>query len=195
MSDSGKLLARGLQGINVYLVGMMGAGKTTIGQLLARDLGYRYLDTDAVIEQVTGQTIADIFATEGEDGFRDVESQVLEQVAAFQKTVVSTGGGVVLRDRNWGQMRQGSILWLDVPIEDLYARLKDDSTRPLLQDPDPKMKLVTLMTERRERYALADARITSTNAEQPDSTTHNAIEALIQAIKPDVPPPVDSQLN
>ncbi|MGD1901546.1 MAG: shikimate kinase [Geitlerinemataceae cyanobacterium] len=195
MSDSGKLLAKGLKGINVYLVGMMGAGKSTIAKLLARQLGYRCLDTDTIVEQVSGKTIVEIFESEGEAGFRDLESQVLEQVAAFQRTVVSTGGGIVLRDRNWGQMRQGSVLWIDVPIEDLFGRLKGNSTRPLLNDPDPKGKLVALMIERRERYGLADARITSTNAEPPNSTTHNAIEALIQAIKPQIDPPLDSNLQ
>jgi len=195
MSDSGKLLAKGLKGINVYLVGMMGAGKSTIAKLMARDLGYRCLDTDTIVEQVTGQTIAQIFESEGEAGFRALESQVLGQVAAFQRTVVSTGGGIVLDDRNWGQMRQGSVLWIDVPIEDLYERLKGDRTRPLLNDPDPKSKLVSLMTERRDRYALADARITSTNAEAPDSTVRNAIEALINALKPEIDPPIDPGVN
>jgi shikimate kinase len=190
MSDSGTLLAHGLKGINVYLVGMMGSGKSTIGKLIAHDLGYRFIDTDTIIEQVTKTTIPEIFAAEGEAGFRAIESQVLEQVAAFQRTVVSTGGGIVNADRNWGQMRQGSVLWLDVPIDDLYDRVCGDSNRPLLNHPDPKAKLSELLAERRDRYALADARITSTNAESPETTAHHAIEALIQVIKPEVKPEV-----
>lgn len=195
MSDSGTLLAHGLKGINVYLVGMMGSGKSTIGQLMARDLGYRFIDTDSIIEQVTQSTIPEIFAAEGEAGFRVIESQVLEQVAAFQRTVVSTGGGIVQADRNWGQMRQGSVLWLDVPIDDLYDRVCGDANRPLLNHPDPKAKLAELLAERRERYAQADARITSTNTESPETTAHHAIEALIQVIKPEVKPVVSHDRN
>jgi shikimate kinase len=195
MSDSGKLLARGLKGINVYLVGMMGSGKSTIGQLIARDLGYRFVDTDTIIEQVTQTTIPEIFAAEGEAGFRAIEAQVLAQVVAFQRTVVSTGGGIVKDDRNWGQMRQGSVLWLDVPLDDLFDRVRGDANRPLLNHPDPKAKLAELLAERRDRYAQADARITSTNAESPESTAHHAIEALIQVIKPAAQPVVPHDRN
>lgn len=188
MSDSGTLLARGLKGINVYLVGMMGSGKSTIGKLIARDLGYRFVDTDSIIEQVTKTTIPEIFAAEGEAGFRAIEAQVLEQVVAFQRTVVATGGGIVKADQNWGQMRQGTVLWLDVPIDDLFDRVRGDANRPLLDDPDPKAKLAALLAERRERYAQADARITSTNTESPEVTAQHAIEALIQVIKPALEP-------
>lgn len=195
MSDSGTLLARGLKGINVYLVGMMGSGKSTIGKLIARDLGYRFVDTDTIIEQVTQTTIPEIFAAEGEAGFRAIEAQVLAQVVAFQRTVVSTGGGIVQDDRNWGQMRQGSVLWLDVPLDDLFDRVRGDANRPLLNHPDPKAKLAELLAERRERYAQADARITSTNAESPEATAHHAIEALIQVIKPAAQPVVPHDRN
>jgi len=193
--DSGALLNQGLKGINVYLVGMMGAGKSTIGQLIAQQLHYRFLDTDHVIEQVTKRSIPEIFATDGEAGFREIETQVLEQVAAFQRTVVATGGGIVVNDRNWSYLREGVVLWIDVPIGDLCDRLAGDPNRPLLQTPDPQARLTALFKERRDRYALADQRITSTNQETAASTALNAIEALIQVLKPEIKVPDGLEFN
>ncbi len=122
-----------LQGLNLYLVGMMGAGKSTVGQVLAQQLGYQFFDTDAVIEQATGQAIATLFAELGEPGFREMERRVLGELAAYTRLVVATGGGIVTQPENWGILRQGVVVWLDVPITELHRRLQTDTTRPLLQ--------------------------------------------------------------
>lgn len=95
-------LARRLQGLNVYLVGMMGAGKSAVGRPLAEALGYRFLDADTALEQAAGRPIAEIFAAEGEEGFRALETAVLDRIAGFHSLVVATGGGVVTRPVNWG---------------------------------------------------------------------------------------------
>ncbi|HEY9847630.1 MAG TPA: shikimate kinase, partial [Candidatus Caenarcaniphilales bacterium] len=120
-----------LRGVNLYLIGMMGAGKTTIGHLLATELNYHFFDTDALVEQLTGQSVAQLFATLGEPAFRQLESQVLAELAAYKNLVIATGGGVVLTPMNWSYLRHGVVAWLDVPVEQLYRRLKTDSTRPL----------------------------------------------------------------
>ena len=128
-------LAQRLAGLNVYLVGMMGAGKSAVGRPLAKALGYRFLDADTALEQAAGRSIASLFAEEGEASFRELETTVLDRMAAFHSLVVATGGGVVTRPVNWGHLRQGVVVWLDAPETILVRRLKADSTpRPLLED-------------------------------------------------------------
>ncbi len=106
-----------LKGLNVYLVGMMGSGKTTVGKLLAEKLNYRFLDTDILIETIAGKTIKQIFAQEGEAKFRELETQVLGEVSAYTRSVISTGGGVVLKAKNWSYLHYGIIIWIDAPVE------------------------------------------------------------------------------
>jgi shikimate kinase len=182
-----------LQGINIYLIGMMGAGKTTVGQLLAKQLGYRFFDTDVLIEQVLGQvveqpkTIAQFFAEQGEQAFRELESHVLSQLAAETCSVISTGGGIVLKQENWGYLQYGVVVWLDVPLEVLQARLQADTTRPLLQDANPKEKLHTLLHQRQSLYAQADVRVMCDRDDPPEAITQRAIDLIQQVIKPTVP--------
>ena len=90
-----------LKKTNLYLVGMMGAGKTTIGRKLANRLGYHFFDTDALIEQSTGQKVNELFAKEGEAGFREIETQVLAQISSHTNLVVATGGGIVTQQMKW----------------------------------------------------------------------------------------------
>ncbi|MGB3533859.1 MAG: shikimate kinase [Microcoleaceae cyanobacterium] len=148
-----------LKGINIYLIGMMGCGKTTVGQALAKALNYRFLDTDQLITQVAGQSITDIFAQSGVAEFRAIESKVLSQLCAYQRMVVATGGGIVLERMNWSYLRYGLIVWLDVPVEQLYHRLKGDTTRPLLQESDPLATLQNIFNQRKHLYQTADLRI------------------------------------
>lgn len=172
-----------LKGVNLYLVGMMGAGKTTVGRLMATHLGYRFVDTDAVIEQVTGQSITQLFANVGEAAFRQLESQVLAEVCAYTNLAIATGGGIVLRRENWSYLHHGLIVWLDVPVELLYARLASNTTRPLLQEADPLEKLQTLLEQRQPLYAQADLRVTLTNEETPEQIATRVLEEIPTVLK------------
>lgn len=181
-----------LRGTNVYLIGMMGAGKTTIGQRLATALGYQFFDTDALIEQVTGSAIADIFAHQGEATFRQTETDVLSQISAYTRLVVATGGGIVLQRQNWSYLHHGAVVWLDVPFEQLRQRLQGDSHRPLLQTDDWPDRLQTLINQRQSLYAQADVRVSSIEGESPDATVIRVIAQLQAIVRPELSPPLES---
>ena len=155
-----------LKGVNLYLVGMMGVGKTTVGQQLAMKLGYGFVDIDAVIVKATGQSIAQLFAEWGEAQFRQLESQVLAEVSTYTKLVIATGGGIILQRENWSYLHHGIVVWLDVPVEEICVRLAGDTTRPLLQG-DPAGRLALLLEQRQAMYAQADIQVKSSNAETP----------------------------
>lgn len=171
-------LAQRLRGLNVYLVGMMGAGKSAVGRPLAEALGYRFLDADSALEQAAGRTIAALFEEAGEEGFRDLETAVLDRIAGFHSLVVATGGGVVTRPVNWGHLQQGLVVWLDAPEALLLERLRSDPTpRPLLHHPDPAGRLAALLEARRPLYSQADLRIEQTG-EPPAAVARRVLEAL-----------------
>ncbi len=176
--DETRQLARRLRGLNIYLVGMMGAGKSAVGRPLAAALGYGFLDADTALEQVAGQSIPSLFAEAGEEGFRELETAVLEQIAAFHSQVVATGGGVVGRPVNWGHLQQGVVVWLDAPAERLLERLRRDPTpRPLLQTPDPASRLEELLAQRQPLYAQADLRIHQ-EGDSPEQVARQVLAAL-----------------
>jgi shikimate kinase len=188
-SDACADLALRLKGLNLYLVGMMGAGKSAVGKPLARALGYRFLDADATLEQTTGRSIPAIFAEAGEEEFRAMETAVLDQLAAWHSLVVATGGGVVTRPVNWGYLRQGVVIWLDAPETLLLERLQADPTpRPLLADPDPAARLRHLLNERRSLYAQADLRVIQ-RGESPEAVAERVIEALPGILREAPSPP------
>lgn len=170
-----------LKGVNLYLIGMMGSGKTTVGQILAQRLGYRFFDTDAVVEQAIGQSISQFFAAEGEAAFRKLETQVLAELAPYTRMTIATGGGIVLQRENWSYLRHGIILWLDVPLEQIEYRLAHDTSRPLLQGSELRIKLQTLMEQRRSLYAQADVHLVCRPEETPGQVADRAIEQ-IQAV-------------
>jgi shikimate kinase len=172
-----------LQGVNLYLIGMMGSGKTTVGRLLAKHLGYGFVDTDDVIVQVAGKSINQLFAESGEAAFRQLESDVLSQVCAFTKLTIATGGGIVMRQENWSYLHHGLIVWLDAPVELLYSRLQEDTTRPLLQDVDPEGKLRSLLEQRQPLYSQADLRITIAEGDTPAEIVTKIIEAIPSVLK------------
>jgi len=176
-------LRQRLEGLNLYLVGMMGSGKSTAGRHLAEQLGYRFLDADSSIEQVAGRSIPELFASEGEAGFRDLEAAVLNQIASWHSLVVATGGGVVTRPENWGQMQQGVVIWLDAPDALLLQRLSADPTpRPLMQSEDPAQRLAELMGQRRPLYAQADLHIVQ-DGRAPNQVANQILEALPGVLK------------
>ncbi|HEY9817960.1 MAG TPA: shikimate kinase [Candidatus Obscuribacterales bacterium] len=173
-----------LKGTNLYLVGMMGAGKSTLGKILAHDLGYRFADTDAVIEQAAGQPISAIFAQDGESAFRALETEVLGQLASYTRMAIATGGGIVIERKNWSYLQHGVVVWLDVSVDLLYDRLKGDQTRPLLQAPDPKQVLQTLLNQRRSLYAQADVTISVTEPQAPEAIAAQVLDRIRAILRP-----------
>lgn len=172
-----------LKGVNLYLIGMMGTGKTTVGRLLAGRLGYGFVDTDAIVEQLSGKTISQLFAEQGEVAFRQIETKVLAEVCAYTHLAIATGGGIVMRQENWSYLHHGLIVWLDVPVEQLYVRLASDTTRPLLQDSDPLEKLRSLLEQRQPLYAQADLRITPSAQETPEQLAIRVLEEIPKVLK------------
>ncbi|GMJ03989.1 shikimate kinase 1 [Hibiscus trionum] len=160
-----------LNGQSIYLVGLMGSGKTTVGKILSHELGYSFYDSDALIEQeVDGISVAEIFKCHGESFFRKKETEILQKLSSKKQLVVSTGGGAVVRDENWDYMqKKGIIVWLDVPLEALARRIAAVGThsRPLLHyehgDPYTKAlkRLSYLLEQRGKNYAKANARVSS----------------------------------
>ena len=148
---------------NIFLVGLMGAGKTTIGKLLAKRLKKTFIDTDHEIEHRTGVRIPLIFELEGEAGFRERESALIRELTQRQDIVLATGGGAVLRKENRDALMQnGTVVYLNAKIEDLWQRTQHDKNRPLLQTQDPKAKLTELFIQRDPLYReIADMVITS----------------------------------
>lgn len=172
-----------LRGVNLYLIGMMGVGKTTVGRLLAQELGYGFIDTDDVIVKAAGKSINDIFTDEGETGFRQLESDVLAQVCAYTKLTIATGGGIVLRQENWSYLHHGLIVWLDCSVETIFNRLLEDTTRPLLQDSNPESKLRSLLEQRQPLYSQADLHITITQEQTPEQIVASILAAIPSVLK------------
>lgn len=180
-----------LRGLNIYLIGMMGSGKTTVGKFLAHKLAYRFLDTDSTIETLTQKSINQIFVEEGEEVFRTLENQVLAQISSYLHTVISTGGGIVLKKDNWAHLRDGMVIWLDVPIDVLVDRLKNDHTRPLLKETDLREKLTNIWQQRKYLYAQADITISVTQ----EQTTEDIVSKIIEVIPTKVKPEFNPNLN
>ena len=138
---------------NIFLVGLMGAGKTSVGRVLARRFGKTFYDCDQEIERRTGVKIPVIFEIEGEAGFRAREEHVLRELTALTDIVLATGGGAVLREENRQALRQnGAVVYLRASLEDLWQRTRHDRNRPLLQTADPRAKLEQLFRERDPLY-------------------------------------------
>jgi shikimate kinase len=138
---------------NIYLVGMPGAGKTTVGRQLARRMQRSFIDADHEIEARTGVRIPLIFDIEGEQGFRDRESKVIAELAAESNLIVATGGGAVLRPQNRAALKQGgTVVYLHAAPRLLYERTRLDPNRPLLQVADPMSKIEELFAQRDPLY-------------------------------------------
>ena len=143
---------------NVYLIGPMGSGKTTIGQRLAKKLGLEFLDSDHELEAQTGASVSLIFDVEGEKGFRDRETRMLEDLTGRRGVLVATGGGAVMRKENRNLLgSSGLVIYLRTSVAQQLQRLRRDRSRPLLQTSDRKEKLTRLAEERNPLYEeLAD---------------------------------------
>jgi shikimate kinase len=146
---------------NIYLIGLMGAGKTTIGRQLAKSLGVPFYDSDKAIEESTGVDIPTIFEFEGEEGFRDREQKMIQRLTQIQGIVLATGGGVILREENRKLLKNnGYIVYLQCSVDRILERTRRDTQRPLLQTDNPKERLQILFEQRQELYtSCADFKI------------------------------------
>lgn len=138
---------------NIYLVGLMGAGKTTVGRMLAKRLGLGFFDSDREIESRTGVSVPTIFEIEGEDGFRKREAQVIADLTSLEGYVLATGGGAILREENRINLQtNGFVVYLNAPPQVLWERTRHDKNRPLLKVENPLRKLQELFVVRDPIY-------------------------------------------
>ncbi len=149
---------------NIFLIGFMGAGKTTVGKILAKRLKLAFIDLDGMIEKELNLTIQEIFSRYGEDFFRDAETKALRSIADKDRYVVATGGGVVLREENWETMEgNGITVYLRAPAGVLWSRVKNNTSRPLLQVENPFERFCELFSRRIPQYEKADLIVDTEN--------------------------------
>ena len=149
-----------LGGRNIFLIGMMGSGKSQTGPELAKLLNYAFVDIDYVIEKGSKKSISDIFEQDGEKGFRDLEKQVLKEVIQHYSLVIATGGGLITVPENWGILHQGIVIWLDLDLKRSIKRIRSDNKkRPLLDNDDLAKTFSQIYENRKSMYSESDLRI------------------------------------
>jgi shikimate kinase len=145
---------------NLALVGFMGTGKSSVGRIIADALQFEFVDTDALIETQSGRTIPEIFAQQGEKVFRQLEEQVVAQLAPREKLVISTGGGLVMNPNNLTSLQTHAlVICLWASAETIWERVRTQTHRPLLQTADPLAKIKELLEQRGPTYRKADVLI------------------------------------
>ena len=155
-----KTLKEKLGGRNIFLIGMMGSGKSQTGPFLAKMINYAFVDTDDVIEKASKQSISSIFEKDGEKVFRDVEKKVLKEISQHHSLVIATGGGLVTVPENWGILHQGIVIWLDLDLSRSIKRIEnDDKKRPLLIEDDLSKTFSQIYESRKLIYLESDLRI------------------------------------
>lgn len=143
--------------VNLVLIGFMGTGKTSVGRLAAEQLHFSYLDTDELIQTHTGRSIADIFRTDGEAAFREMERRLVEDLVGLTKTVISTGGGLPVNPQNLASLKTHAlVICLWASPEKIWERVKNQAHRPLLEEADPQKKIHELLAAREPFYKQAD---------------------------------------
>ncbi|HYC44545.1 MAG TPA: shikimate kinase [Burkholderiales bacterium] len=177
--DSAELRVTRAHGGNVFLVGLMGAGKTSVGKLLARRLGKTFYDCDHEIERATGVRIPIIFEIEGEAGFRARENRMLAELVRRPNIVLATGGGAVLAPENRDMLKaNGTVVYLCAAPSDLWQRTRHDKNRPLLQTEKPLEKLTALYRERDPLYREVADVIVDTGSQSLSALTHRLEQRL-----------------
>ena len=172
---------------NIFLVGLMGSGKTTIGRSLAKKLNLRFVDADQEIETRTGASIPLIFEIEGEASFRQREADVIRDLTAQQGIVLATGGGAVLNETSRRLLRErGTVIYLRASVASIIQRTSHDKNRPLLQTADPKAKIEELSRERAPLYQEVAHIIIETGRPNVHSVVQNILSQLQS--KPNTPP-------
>ena len=163
--------------MNIYLVGFMGSGKSTVGKILAERLGMQFIDLDEEIEKQEGMKIKDIFKEKGEKYFRELERKKLEEIIQKDGLVVSTGGGLGANFENMEKMKKtGKVTWLDVSLDTVFKRCGKDENRPLLNMPYEKLE--KLFNERKDVYKLSDIHINVEN-----KTPQQIVEEIIENLR------------
>lgn len=164
---------------NIFLVGLMGAGKTSVGRLLARRLKLRFFDSDHEIERRCGVKIPVIFEIEGEAGFRNREEQAIAELTALHGIVLATGGGAVVAADNRRRLAaNGTVIYLNARPEDLYKRVRHDRNRPLLASGDPLARLRALHAERDPLYRAVADLVVDTGAQSVPALVRELIDRL-----------------
>ena len=167
----------------LILVGLMGAGKSTVGRQLAQRLGLAFYDSDKVIEERTGASIPTIFSLEGESGFREREEQIIAELCTLENVLIATGGGSVLRETNRKQLRKaGYVVYLRANAAHLYQRIQHDKSRPLMQTDNPLQTLRDLLRTR-EPYYLEVADIVVQTGKQKVSVIVREIERKLKQLQ------------
>jgi shikimate kinase len=160
----------------LWLIGMMGAGKTEVGRLVAEQLGVTFVDTDAAVAAAAGVTIAELWDRDGEDAFRDLETSQLAAAAECEGVVVATGGGAVVRPENVAMLRSsGTVVWLDAPAAVLERRVAGEAGRPLLDGGDAGSRLAEISEERQDLYAAAAHHRIATETKSPEDVAGEVI--------------------
>jgi 3-dehydroquinate synthase len=176
---------------NIFLVGLMGSGKTTIGRSLAKKLNLRFIDADQEIETRTGASIPLIFEIEGEASFRQREADVIRDLTAQQGIVLATGGGAVLNETSRQLLRErGTVIYLRASVASILQRTSHDKNRPLLQTADPKAKIEAISRERAPLYQEVAHITIETGRPNVHSVVHNILSQLQSNTQS---PPVDSE--
>ncbi len=143
--------------LNIVLIGFMGTGKTTVGRAIAQKLNFKFVDVDDLIEKTTGMKIGEIFEKFGETRFRDLETEIVKILSKKEGLVISTGGGVVLREENLSNLKKNGILFcLSASVSTIFNRVKDCRNRPLLRVENVEQRIKELLNERIPLYKKAD---------------------------------------
>lgn len=164
---------------NVYMVGMMGCGKSAIGREIAKNLGLSFVDTDELIVKEAGMSIPEIFAEEGEEQFRLRERRALESLLGTSGQVIATGGGIVLAPENRATLHSlGYGIWLTATVDKLLFRISQNRNRPLMQTNDPRATLVALLDKRSDLYEEVADMVVDTSDLTQCETVHGLVECI-----------------
>jgi len=165
---------------NVILIGFMGSGKSTIGRILAQKLKYKWVDMDVEIEKGENKTISKIFEEKGETYFRDLETEYLKRLTKQTNNVISTGGGIVLKEENRALLKKiGTVVFLHADSAQIIENLKDDSKRPLLKGDNPEEKIIQLLDERESTYLNSANIIIQTTGKSIEHVVEEIISLLL----------------
>ena len=170
-----ELQSRAKREVPIFLIGFMGAGKSTIGKTLARRLNYKFLDSDAIIESAAGRSIPQIFADLGEDEFRRLETEALKSTSGLTRVVIALGGGAYVAEENRRILRGiGISVWIDTPLDLCWSRVSKETHRPLLKS---YSEMTALLQARQPAYGQADLTV-QTGARPPAKVVREIMELL-----------------